>query len=56
MQQGLSMACQIGVDEVKAVSKSICNAFKFARSKIQSCSSGKKLEPAKAEDSFCQQL
>ena len=46
VQQGLSMAYQIGVDEAKAISKSICNAFKFARSKIQSCSSGKKLEPA----------
>ena len=41
-----SMASQIGVHEAKAISKSICNAFKFAGSKIQSCSSGKKLEPA----------
>ena len=46
VQQGLSMAYQIGVDEAKAISKSICNAFKFARSKIQSCSSKRKLEPA----------
>ena len=30
VQQGLSMAYQIGVDEAKAISKSICNAFKFA--------------------------
>ena len=46
VQQGLSMAYQIGVDKAKAISKDICKAFKFARSKIQSCSSGKKLEPA----------
>ena len=62
VQQGLSMAYQIGVDEAKAISKSICNAFKFARSKIQSCSSGKKIGAcsvevcAEAEDSLCQQL
>ena len=38
VQQGLSMAYQIGVDEAKAIQ--VCSK------QIQSCSSGKKLEPA----------